>query len=72
VFVCVFAIRIVNESEKVTAHVAEAVAAAAVAFPLAVDGVFLPAATATADWDVENLDRHSALFLKARMADLES
>jgi len=40
-------IRILNESEgNLSAHVAEAVAAAAVAFPLAVAGVFLLAATA--------------------------
>jgi hypothetical protein len=47
-----------------------AVAVAAVAFPLAVDGIFLIAATAVVSWGVENRDRHSELRRNARMADL--
>jgi hypothetical protein len=60
-----------SESEgHLSAHVAEAVAVAAVAFPLVVDGIFLLAETANAGWDVENRDRHPELRRKARMADL--
>jgi hypothetical protein len=64
-------VRVLSESEgHLSAHVVGAVTVAAVAFPLAVDGVFLVAATAIEGWDVENRDRHSELRRKARMADL--
>lgn len=64
-------VRVLNESEDILiAHVAEAVAAAAVAFPLTLDGAFLLAATTMAGRDVENPERHCAFFLTARIADL--
>lgn len=64
-------VRVLSESEgHLSAHAVGAVAVAAVAFPLTVDGVFMVAATAIEGWDVENRDRHSELRRKDRMADL--
>jgi hypothetical protein len=69
VFSCIFSVRFEGESEEhLSAHVAVTVAVAAVAFPLAADGVFLTAAMAITGWDVENGNRHSELRRRVRMA----